>query len=266
MTTALKIIQGSVSLVDQDPVVSRLVQAHSMLAEANTVQKAKQFVDAAITAEVYIKRTKLGEDTESLALLIKVDALKNLGEVLAATPRAVGGKPVTGYKSEPVTNDVPTLSDMGLDKRTSSIAQKLAALPDAELENVRTGNLTIAKAIAAADVVKAKKPTPAPLPVAPVVESFGDDDWEKEFIRVSGELTKAHTLIEALQKDDMAKEVAKWAMKFDQLEGRLQLAITQKNEADKDAKYAQGYLAKIRKELNVEKTSEIIGAIQDLKR
>jgi hypothetical protein len=107
---------------------------------------------------------------------------------------------------------------------------------------------------------------PAPKAKPEPAEDFGDNDFEKEFIRVSGELSKAYTLIEALQKNDLAKEVAKWALKFDQLEGRLQLAITQKNEADKDAKYAQGYLTKIRKELGVEKNSEIIDAIQDLKR
>ena len=273
MTAALQVIQGSVSLVDQDPVVSRLVQAHSMLAEANTVQKAKTFVDAAITAEVYIKRQKLGEDTESLALLIKIDALKNLGEVLAATPRATGnlrqGNEIPrGYKSEPRENDNPTLSDLGLDKRTSSIAQKLAALPDADFEKVRSGHVTISKAIAAADVVKAIKPTSAPLPVVAVQaeEDFGDNDWQKEFIRVSGELAKANTLTEALQKDDLAKEVANWSLKFDQLDGRLQLEMRQKAEAEKDAKYATGYLAKIRKELDVEKNAEIIGAIQDLRR
>jgi hypothetical protein len=160
--TNLQVINGTQSLVDQDPVVSRLVRAHSMLAEANTVQKAKSFVDAAITAEVYIKRQKLGEETENLALLIKVDALKNLGEVLAETPRAKA-RFNEGNKMEPSLNEAPTLAELGLDKKTSSIAQRLAALPDAELEDVRSGNITIAKAIAAADTVKAKhtvKPEP----------------------------------------------------------------------------------------------------------
>ena len=269
--TALQVIQKARSLVDQDPVVIRLVQAHAMLAEANTVQKAKHFVDAAITAEVYIKRQKLGEDTEGLALLIKIDALKNLGEVLAETPRATGtageGRPnLGGYKSEPPKNDVPTLVELGLDKRTSSIAQKLAALSDAELENVRTGNLTIAKAIAAADTAKAKVKHAVKPPALAPDEDLGDKDWQKEFGYVADALNTANTLIESLQKNDLAKEIANWSLKFDQLVGRLQLAITQKNEATKDATYATGFPAKIRKELGVDKNSEILGVIQDLRR
>ena len=46
--------------------------------------------------------------------------------MLKATPRAKGGQPFqksTGAKTEPVED---TLADLGLDKKTSAIAQKLA--------------------------------------------------------------------------------------------------------------------------------------------
>jgi hypothetical protein len=59
------------------------------------------------------------------------------GYFVVATKRSEGGRPVvdkiTGSKIEPVINDAPTLSDLGINKKTSSLAQKLAALPDAEV-------------------------------------------------------------------------------------------------------------------------------------
>jgi hypothetical protein len=57
--------------------------------------------------------------------------------MLKATKLSEGGRPVvdkiTGTKMEPPVNDAPTLSDLGIDKKTSSLAQKLATLPESEV-------------------------------------------------------------------------------------------------------------------------------------
>jgi len=68
-----------------------------------------------------------------------------MGDMLKATDRAKGSKgqlkgdvplgtklSVGSTKLEPPTNDAPTLSDLGINKKTSSLAQKLATLPEAE--------------------------------------------------------------------------------------------------------------------------------------
>jgi len=60
---------------------------------------------------------------------LKVEALAGLGELLKQTPKAEGGRPrKTGTPSEPVS--MPTLAEMGIDKKTSSLAQRLASLSD----------------------------------------------------------------------------------------------------------------------------------------
>ena len=67
-----------------------------------------------------------GADRQSLAH----DALTRLGEMLKAAPKHEGGRPSqkTGSDVEPVSS-VPTLADLGIDKKVSARAQKLAALP-----------------------------------------------------------------------------------------------------------------------------------------
>jgi hypothetical protein len=69
---------------------------------------------------------------------VKIEALVKLGELLKEQPKATGtrGQRIRrdasgGYQSEPPEKDgVPTLTDLCLGKRTSMIAQRLAALPD----------------------------------------------------------------------------------------------------------------------------------------
>jgi hypothetical protein len=55
-------------------------------------------------------------------------ALRKLGELLKETPKNAGAKgvlPITGTKRVPVMDDTPTLSDLGIDKKTSSIGSSL---------------------------------------------------------------------------------------------------------------------------------------------
>jgi hypothetical protein len=79
------------------------------------------------------RKASNGKKLKGMAAKIKaagIDALIQLGDMLKATKLSEGGRPVvdkiTGSKIEPVINDAPTLSDLGIDKKTSSLAQKLA--------------------------------------------------------------------------------------------------------------------------------------------
>lgn len=150
-------MQGStLAVVQTDSVVVSLMRASSALAEAKTIQQTKKVLDVAAAAEIYARRQKLGEEAEDLAVSIKVEALRKLGEMLRATPKAKG-EILRGTKLAPRENDAPTLADLGLTKKESAVAQKLAALPEAAFAQVRDGHVTVAKAIAA---VEATKPTP----------------------------------------------------------------------------------------------------------
>jgi hypothetical protein len=66
----------------------------------------------------------------AVIVTVKVEALRRLGEMLKASPKAKGvkGQFTGGTKSEPLAETVPTLVELGLTKKESAIAQKLAAL------------------------------------------------------------------------------------------------------------------------------------------
>ena len=112
----------------QDVVIQKLDRAKQALAEANTIQQTKQILDVATAAEIYAKRQQLGEDAINYAFEIKIEALARLGDLLKETPKATGGEhggktKIDGSRKEP-SNPTPTLADLGLDKKTSMIAQQ----------------------------------------------------------------------------------------------------------------------------------------------
>ena len=123
-----------------DIVLQKLDTARTALAEAKTIQETKKIVDIAAAAEILARRQKLGEEAVTYATSIKVEALAQLGRMLKETPRAKGGQPYqekpTGIQLVPVEK---TLAEMGLDKKTSKLAQDIASLPDEQLESVKRG-------------------------------------------------------------------------------------------------------------------------------
>lgn len=146
-----------------DIVVARLGNALSLLAEAKTIQETKKVLDVAAAAEVYAKRQKLGQEAEQYAASIKIEALAQLGRMLRETPRATGAAGFAGPGSGnavPIENYVssaPTLADMGLDKKTSSLAQKIAELPEEEFAEVKAGHVAVSKAIKRVELSKRKE-------------------------------------------------------------------------------------------------------------
>jgi N6-adenosine-specific RNA methylase IME4 len=134
-----------------DQVLAKLDTARTALAEAKTMQETKVILDMAISAEVYAKRQKLGEEAIFYATAIKIEALRQLGNMLKETERNKGGnletlKNVsTSTKREPV-DDIPTLQELGIDKKISSLAQKVANLSDEQIEKVKKG-ITLASTL-----------------------------------------------------------------------------------------------------------------------
>lgn len=190
--------QNAVALVEADAVVVSMMRASSALAQAQTIQQTKKILDVAHAAEIYAKRQKLGEEAMGMAASIKVEALRKLGEMLKSTPRAKG-EILRGSISVPRGNDADTLAELGLTKKESAVAQKLAALPDEDFNQVRDGHVSIAKAIAA---VESTKPKAAPPPAAdPEPENFGPDADELE-AQAKAEAADAVWLQKLLDSDD----------------------------------------------------------------
>jgi len=133
-----------------DLVITKLDTARAALAEAKTIQETKKILDVASAAEIYAKRQQLGEEAVKYATSIKVEALAQLGRMLKEKPRNTGvrllggGNGAGGAISEPPA--IPTLAELGLDKKTSKLAQDIAELPEEELEKVKEGIISINRA------------------------------------------------------------------------------------------------------------------------
>jgi len=142
-------------------------KASQMLAEANTIQKAKELKDLALTAADWAKRKNMGEEAIRYAKSYAIRAEIKLGELLKATERARGKR--TDLVSSSNQVDKPTLTELGLTKKESSEAQLLASLPKEIQEEVVEGKLTKAdvkreikrkEIIKKLESIKAKKTNP----------------------------------------------------------------------------------------------------------
>ncbi len=122
----------------EDLVLASLDTARQALIKAKTIQETKVIMDMAIAAEIYAKRQELGEEAIRYAQEIKIEALRQLGNMLKETERQ---KPGEHWKKKRYQNSTvtPTLADLGLDKKTSSLAQQIADLSDEEIKKVKDG-------------------------------------------------------------------------------------------------------------------------------
>jgi N6-adenosine-specific RNA methylase IME4 len=139
--------------MDESKSVAIFTQAAKMLAEADTIQKAKELKSLALTAAEWAKRKGLGEEAIQYARSYALEAEIKMGEMLAQTERAKGtdraGRPkkIDSTRELP-SNPQPTLSELGIGKKESSRAQKLAALPQAKKQELRTGKKPIKQILA----------------------------------------------------------------------------------------------------------------------
>ena len=97
-------------------------------------------MDAAVA---YAKRFyKDQQDVIQRAKSLRLQAERRLGEILQAMPKATGT--LKRGAVVPIENHgETTLADIGIDKKTSMRAQRLAALPEAKFEAVASGAIPI---------------------------------------------------------------------------------------------------------------------------
>jgi hypothetical protein len=120
--------------VSTDLVVSRLEKAVVLLSEAKSAQDAKAVADLARAAEVYAQRQKLGDEAESWARSVRLQAERLLGDFLAKSPKNEGGRP---SKTPRPSRGVSSLKDLGITYDESARAQKLAKMPKEEFEALK---------------------------------------------------------------------------------------------------------------------------------
>lgn len=136
-----------VAPVEEKNALVKLGDATRMLAEVRDAPSAKKVMDLAAAAELYARKAKLGEESIRYASGIKLDAERKLGEYLRQAPKATGtagqGRPALGGtdKEPPKQDQAPTLKDLGISKKLSSEAQRLASIPDDAFARVKSGEV-----------------------------------------------------------------------------------------------------------------------------
>src|SRR5690606_11454817 len=108
---------------------------------ARQVDEAKDLRDKAEAMRAYARQAK-NKQLEVDAAEIRIRAERRLGELIRAQKETVGlatgaagiGKAASAVPDEYRTQP-PTLAEAGIDKKLSSRAQKLAAIPEQEFES-----------------------------------------------------------------------------------------------------------------------------------
>jgi N6-adenosine-specific RNA methylase IME4 len=147
--------------MNQNTSLQIFTRASLMLAEADTIQKAKELKSLALTAADWAKRKGMGEAAIQHCRSYALEAERKMGQMLAATDRAKPpsgkGQKKTDRRSRASSDGQPTLKEIGISDNESSAAQTLAALPRAVFDQVRNGEKTrteVAREIKRSEVVK----------------------------------------------------------------------------------------------------------------
>lgn len=123
-------------------------RASQMLAEADTIQKAKELKNLALTAADWAKRKGMGEEAIRHCRSYALEAERKMGEMLAQTERAKGaaaGGKKNGSRGKVLLprDSQPTLAELGLTKRESARAQKLATISTSDFRDVSSGKVSV---------------------------------------------------------------------------------------------------------------------------
>ena len=114
------------------------------LAAAKSVDEVKDIRDKAEAMRAYAKQAK-NKALEVDAAEIRMRAERRLGELIQAQKETVGlqagargrkGGGTRGSRKEPQVKQQPTLKEAGIDKKLSSRAQRLAAVPEKQFEGM----------------------------------------------------------------------------------------------------------------------------------
>jgi hypothetical protein len=90
-------------------------KAARMLAEADTVQKAKELKDMAIVAGEWARRKKMGKEAEEHCRSYALEAERRMGELLKASEKQKPGEHWKKKRLHSVTV-TPSLADLGINQ------------------------------------------------------------------------------------------------------------------------------------------------------
>jgi N6-adenosine-specific RNA methylase IME4 len=135
---------GALAVRDRQMIL--IDRARQALAEAASLKQVKAVLDAAAAAELYAKRQQLSDEVVGHAHSLRIDSLAKLGTMLSQMPKHHGGRP---SKTRSGLEQVSTLASLGIDRKTSMMAQRLAELPVAMRRQVAARRCTLWTAVLA---------------------------------------------------------------------------------------------------------------------
>jgi hypothetical protein len=112
-------------------------QARRQIAEAKTVEPVNDII-ALATGLAAAARKATNRDLEVKAEVLKMEAKRKLGQLMAAQKEAVGfnkgGRPKTGVSKTPVSEKLATLAEAGIDKNLAKEARAAAAMSEEQFK------------------------------------------------------------------------------------------------------------------------------------
>lgn len=238
----------------------RYEAACAALAECKAVDEVKSWADKAAAMQAYGQMAK-DRTLEVDAAEIRIRAERRLGELIAARKAGSGlntgsrgqlaGKTEEGLAvlSGNRQTDTPTLAQAGIDKKLSSRAQRLAAVPteqfEAELaakrERDRQDGARVSARLEATGERELTKRGKGTMPEPP--SPMGDDDTEADLLcDLQAEVERLTALIKAAEADDLKAETIKWRRLYED-------AVRKQAEAMDAVKRAERREAWIKKQL-----------------
>lgn len=256
--------------------------ACTALAEANAVDEVLEIRNQAEAMKAYARQAK-NADLMRHAKEITLRAERKLGEMLLKQKEEFGlnkgekgrfkSSSTGGSKSEPPVIS-PTLADMGIDKKLSARAQKLAAhTPEAfeqavqdHKDGIAAANAKLVNALASPVATTKVKPEPVAEPTEPTeppapsaLEMAQDKIDELAYLLESqqADIISMSKIVEASEPLQAAEaEIKRLNEKVRVLNERINGLMNEKNEAIKAAKSWQNRCIGIEKQLKAARSAD----------
>jgi hypothetical protein len=176
-----------------------------------------------------------------------------------------------GCSTAPFSESLSTVAgraaQSGASERTQQLADKVAKADPELARQVAHGEITLPKAVeqVTGKNPNARKPRPVDSSVLPASadDGSGSVDLLHDLEAADKEIRRLTAIVQSLESSDQGREIVLLHDRVAGLEGRLRQESTSLAEAKKDARWAQELLRKIMKRLNVEKFSDILGALPE---
>lgn len=114
-------------------------RAAVMLAEADTIQKARELKSLALSAADWARRKGMGEEAILHCRSYALEAERKLGQMLRETELQKGGRPRKTANRTSAVLPPPSLKELGLTDRESSEAQMLAKTSAEDFAKLKEG-------------------------------------------------------------------------------------------------------------------------------